>query len=186
MVSKIRKEEEVLFDKNLNKLITLLARNPSHKFTQAELRKSARLSKLTVSKWLQELERLDFVKTERIGRNILYYVTIDNPIVKQMKILFNVSSLYKIAKEIAKVLECEVYLFGSVARGEDTEKSDIDLLIIGDKVPQSAVMAIIGPLEKEWGRKITFHIFTRMEWAQTARKDKAFYERVEKDRIRLA
>ena len=75
MVSKIRKEEEVLFDKNLNKLITLLARNPSHKFTQAELRKSARLSKLTVSKWLQELERLDFVKTERIGRNILYYVT---------------------------------------------------------------------------------------------------------------
>lgn len=187
MVRRLRKKEEkALFDRNLNKLLILFARNPEHKFTQAELRKGADLSKLTVIKWLQALEKLDFVKTERIGRNILYYVAADNPIIKQMKILSNVSVLYPVAKELAKVLECEVYLFGSAARGEDTEKSDIDLLIIGDKVPQNAVMAIITPLEKDWGIKITFQIFTRLEWAQTARKDKAFYERVEKDRIKLA
>ncbi len=182
----VKKQEEILFNKNLTRLLMLFANQPDYKFTQADIRKATGLSKLTVSKWLQGLEKLEFVKTEAIGRNILYYVTGDNPVIKQEKILLNVSNLYVAAKQLAKMLECEVYLFGSAARGEDTEKSDIDLLIIGDKVPQNAVMAITGPVEKDMGKKITFHIFTRLEWSQTARKDKAFYERVEKDRIRLA
>jgi predicted nucleotidyltransferase len=43
----------------------------------------------------------------------------------------------QIAEEFSKSLDYpeikEIILFGSVARGEDTEDSDIDLLIISDK-----------------------------------------------------
>jgi predicted nucleotidyltransferase len=177
---------EIPFNKNLNKLMFLFIGTPAKKFTQAEIRKFTDLSKRTVIKWLDALESYSFLKTEHIGRNILYYANLENPVMKQMKILINVSVLYELAVQVAKELEAEVYLYGSAARGEDTEKSDIDLLIIGDKVPRNAVMAKLALLEKQLERKISFQIFTSLEWSQAARKDKPFYERVEKDKIKLA
>ena len=44
----------------------------------------------------------------------------------------------KIAKASKELLgECEVYVFGSVIEGTWTGGSDVDILIISDKVPQS-------------------------------------------------
>ena len=47
--------------------------------------------------------------------------------------------LKKLAEKIKKDFKAEVYLFGSFAKGEITEASDIDLLIIGnfkEKMPE--------------------------------------------------
>ena len=178
--------DSIMSDKNLIRLQYFFSTNSTKKFTHAQIKKIVKLSKITLTKWLDILIDVDFIKYEQIGRTYLVWANSDNSVVKQVKILFNVENLYGSAKEIASKLECEVYIFGSAARGEDTESSDIDLLIIGDRVAGNAVNAELASLEKLIERKITFQIFTKLEWAQAARKDKPFYERGEKDKIRVA
>ena len=53
--------------------------------------------------------------------------------------------LKKLAEKIKKDFKAEVYLFGSFAKGEITEGSDIDLLIIGNfkgKMPERILKII--------------------------------------------
>jgi predicted nucleotidyltransferase len=72
----------------------------------------------------------------------------------------------------------ELYLYGSASRGEDVEGSDVDILVIGKE------RAIVERVRVIDGR-IKASFFSPLEWAKVAREDPAFYERVEKDRIRL-
>lgn len=69
-------------------------------------------------------------------------------------------------KELPKFREClakhpieKAWLFGSYARGEETENSDIDLLVVYEKdacVSLFAVGHILSVVEKEMGRRVDF------------------------------
>ena len=110
-----------------------------------------------------------------IGRTNLYKLNRGSPVAKQIKILNTVSNL---VSRIPRV-NGDVYLFCSAARGEDDEKSDIDVLIIGS---DSSVINTLGKINRRI--KVTF--FTSLKWSKMAREDSAFYERVEKDKIKLS
>ena len=86
--------------------------------------------------------------------------------------------------DIKKPENSEVYLYGSCARGDYSTDSDMDLLIIG-KARRTEIIRDMESLERKMGRKISFNIFTDLEWSKMAKQDKAFYERVEKDKVRL-
>lgn len=70
------------------------------------------------------------------------------------------------SKQLPKLREClakhpieKAWLFGSLARGEETTKSDIDLLVIYDKdacVSLFTVGRILCAVEKEMGRRVDF------------------------------
>jgi predicted nucleotidyltransferase len=70
-------------------------------------------------------------------------------------------------------------LYGSTARGENAEESDVDLLVVG-KRDAELERKIVSNLKKA---KIVF--LTPMEYARLPRDDKAFYESVERDKIKL-
>ena len=77
----------------------------------------------------------------------------------------------------------EVYLFGSAARGEDTTDSDYDVLVIG-KIPKQVLHDHISRLKSK--RQVKPVVFTPLEWSAMRTKDPAFYERVEKDKVKLS
>lgn len=80
--------------------------------------------------------------------------------------------LSRIKTEVERVAPgAEVILYGSVARGEETEDSDIDVLIVVDKdVPFLAladteeITAVLFDLEIETGIPISPVIRTRRQW----------------------
>ena len=76
----------------------------------------------------------------------------------------------------------EVYLFGSAARGEDTDISDIDLLIIRTLDNNTRTM-LTDKLNKLFQRDVNPVMFNPMEYAALHEKDKAFYENLERDKI---
>ena len=85
---------------------------------------------------------------------------------------------------LKKKYNIKVYLYGSASRGEDSKESDIDLLIIGD-IKRQGIINNIDKLSKKFNKKITLQIFNELEWVNLEKKDKAFYERAEKDKIEL-
>ena len=157
--------------------------NPTSEFSYTEVRGRTKLAKATLSESLKFLVKSEFLEFKRIGVTKLYRVRKEDVVIKQFKIL---NTLLKLAplKEISKIYGCEIFLYGSAARGEDTEKSDIDLLVIG-RVEKEKLKDDIARNLRKLGKEIKIQFFSQIEWAGRERKDKSFYERVEKDKIRI-
>lgn len=147
--------------------------------SQTEIIKKTKLAKLTVIKKLRIIETNKLVLVRKIGVTKLYLLNSDYFLVKQIKILKTLANLAEL-----DIADQEVYLYGSAARGEDKPESDIDILAIG-KTTRQEMLDKTGKLSKKIGKNIKTQIFTQKEWMQMMKKDPAFYERVEKDKIRI-
>jgi len=122
------------------------------------------------------------IETDKAGSKF-YHVSFENPVLKQLKILNIVSKLYDLTRDFADK-GTEIYLFGSTAKGEDTESSDIDLLIIvdGDK---TTVNMLVDCIRKKMARKVSPVAYTSLEYANLYNKEKAFYESIERYKIKV-
>jgi predicted nucleotidyltransferase len=138
-----------------------------------------KIAKASSIKWLRVMTEYEYISKRTSGRMILYRLKTDNVLMKELKRLKLISFLIP---EFKKMNEVEVYLYGSGARGEDREESDIDFLVIG-KRPE--LIELIGNIEKKLNRRVKISSFSQLEWSKMSRKDLAFYERVEKDKVRL-
>ncbi len=167
---------ELLSKKRTSKVIRYFLEHPTTKIHAQKLLKEIKISKKSILDGLHESVEAGILETEEIGRTKRYSLKRASPMAKHLKILHSIDEILPLLKGLEEV---EVYLYGSVARGEDTEKSDIDLLIIGEK-PSREIIGKLGKMEK-----LKPVYFTYEEYSQLARKDKPFYERIEKDKIRL-
>ncbi len=169
-------------NKKLIQIINFFIENSSSKITQTKVIKKTKIAKATAVKWMHYLVANDMLKLERIGVSNIYNLNNESLIIKHIKIMKNIISLQELKKLKKKGLE--IYLYGSASRGEDTEKSDIDILVIG-KIERRDIVDVIDEISKKINRKISFSIFSSVEWSMMRKKDNAYYNRVEKDKIRL-
>jgi len=153
---------------------------PTKEFSTNDIRKKTHMSKATLAKWLKYLSKKGFLQLKKIGATKLYKLERDNILAKHFKMLLNIAKL-----QVLRIpYKCEIFLYGSAARGEDTEKSDFDLIVIAD-FNKKRIESEIQKYEDKLGRELKIQIFSSAEWADMERKDKAFYERVEKDKIKI-
>jgi predicted nucleotidyltransferase len=169
---------ELMGRKSNSKVLGYFLAHPTEEAYARQLEKKLKIAKKSLLDALAMLLREGLIEMKEIGRAKEYRLMRNDARAKQLKILCTVDALLQLLDKMDKD-EVEVYLFGSAARGEDTEKSDIDLLFIG-KHPESEALEKIRDEEKIKPIFLTF-----LEYSSLARKDKPFYERIEKDRIRL-
>jgi len=172
-----------IISKNSFKLLSLFLFKPDVQIHQNEVIRMSGLSKNTVMKLLNRFTRHGMLKESRKGNLKLFSLAEGDPVVKQLKILINVSRLNEILKGFIDK-EFEAYLFGSAARGEDTENSDIDLLILG-KISNDQLAGLTAEIETGLNRDVNPVIKTPYEYSNLHKTDKAFYENLERDRIKL-
>lgn len=172
-----------LGNRALLRVLKYFIRNPRSQISYTNLKKSVKIAKATLTKYLRFLLKENLITMEKIGLNKIYQLNKNNSIVKQFKVLDNLLILNKI-NLLGNKYGIEIYLYGSSSRGDDVESSDIDLLIIG-KIKKEQIFPDLDRISRQIGREIKFISFTPLEWSQFSKKDAAFYERVEKDKIRL-
>ena len=164
---------DMLGRKSPSRILELFLERPSAELQMKGIAKMTGLAKLSVLKWTRELERNDILSRKVSGRTGLYTLS-SSPSVRFLRIFYNVDY---VSNRISAA-DGQIFLYGSFARGDNTEKSDIDLLVIGKD------RNIIKKLKSADDRiKVSF--FTPLEWSMAARKDKAFFDSVEKDKIRM-
>ncbi|BAI62276.1 conserved hypothetical protein [Methanocella paludicola SANAE] len=174
---------DAIIAKNSFKILNIFLFKPDVQIHQNEVIRMSGLSKNTVMKLLDLFTREGLLKESRKGNLKLFSLVEGHPVVKQLKILVNVSELNEILKRFAGK-GFETYLFGSAARGEDTEKSDIDLLIIG-KISNDDLADITAGITNAINREVNPIIKTPYEYSTLYKTDKAFFVNLERDRIRL-
>ncbi len=169
---------ELLGKRSTFTLLAYFLEHPTGKAHAQQLGKRIKLSRKAMLDGLHALAGAGILSVEEIGRTKQYSLCRGNPVAKQLKILFTVESVLPFLEKL-KGSGVEAYLYGSAARGEDTEASDIDIILIGNADRKSALGAIKAT------ERLKLIYLTFVEYSSLARKDKAFYERVEKDKIRL-
>ncbi len=150
---------------------------------QAEIVSSSGLSRMTATKLLNTFEKSGILQVSKKGDLKLYSIDSRNPIIKQLKIFINVTDITMHIKGLSRK-DVEVYLFGSAARGEDSEDSDIDLLIIVGQ-DKEIIFKALGKLRYNVNRELNPIIYAPLEYSKLPVTDKAFFEAFEKDKIRL-
>ncbi len=170
---------ELLGNKIPLRIFQLFSDNPKEFFYTEEVRKKLKIAKASIIKWIHLLEKEDILISKRIGKSINYKLNIDDSLVKQLRVLLVISEL----RSIRKLRGCDaIYLFGSSARGEYLEDSDIDLLIISNE----NINKVISELRKiKTSREIKPIIITQLDYSMLSRSDSALYNRIEKDQVRL-
>ena len=133
--------------------------NPNKKHYLMDISRRIGISHTSVKRNLKYLVKsgliTEFIDKKGKRKFPIYKANIDNKEYKERKIVYNISSIFEsglidfIEKKLAPK---SIALFGSYARGEDTEDSDIDLFI--ECKSEKLDMRIF---EKKLGRKIELH-----------------------------
>ncbi len=139
----------------------------------------------TAKEQFDYLFSLGVVDRKIIGKTYQYTINTDSFLLKSIKIMFSLMEITKSAIVSELLMKypsiVSITLYGSVARGIDDAKSDIDLLIITRKPIKLMPLKAEGKLDRE----VTFIVYMPAEWRKKAKDDKVFYERVVFDSIQL-
>ena len=155
-------------------ILAFLCQNPQQSFYSGEIAEKTFLSKGGTNQSLRELAHQGVLKTEKKGHMTFYAADITSPSVRQFKILQNVATLESIVNKLRPFAD-RVVLFGSCAKGEDTQESDVDLLVVSrDK---DHIRSMIP--ETKAKRKIQLLLKTPQEYVQLENKEPVFFKEIQ-------
>jgi predicted nucleotidyltransferase len=156
---------------------------PGIEMYQSEVIKATGIPKTRAIRLLNLLSDHGLIRAKIKAGSIFYSANGENPVLKQLKILIILSRLYELTRDFSDK-DIEMYLFGSAAKGEDTENSDIDLLIVAD-AGKKIVSELIDRLKNNMAREVNPVIYTPISYANLYNTEKAFYESIERYKIKV-
>ena len=129
---------------------------------------------MTVKRALDLLVKDRLIRRDEFKNQILYKGNLESSAFKHLKVAYNLAWLEEkgIVDHLKENLAglSSLVLYGSFAKGENDEKSDIDILAISS----SAKKRDIGLMDM-LGREISLTVLKPAEWKEQAKKNKAFY-----------
>ena len=70
------------------------------------------------------------------------------------------------------------FVFGSIAKGQDTSASDVDVLVISDSFAYADLCAALESASARLGRKVAPTIYSSKELARRVKQENAFVTRI--------
>jgi predicted nucleotidyltransferase len=173
---------DALFTKTQQSVLALLYGQAEKSFyTNEIIRKSGRGSG-AVQRELSRLVRSGLATVTRIGAQNHYLANTDAPIYEELcsivrKTVGLVEPMQHALQPLADHIEL-AFVFGSVARQQDSAFSDIDLLIVGDDLTYADVYPALEPLSQTLGRSIQPTIYSSSDLQNRIASDTVFVRRV--------
>ncbi len=135
-----------------------------------------------VQRELSRLEQSGLVTSRRVGSQKHYQANRESPLFEELcGIVRKTVGLATPLSEALKPLASEIvaaFVYGSVAKRKDTARSDIDLLIVSDKLTYADVFAALEPFRSKLRREVNPTVYSREEVAKRLREGNAFLKRV--------
>ncbi len=117
-------------------IMEIFYNNPNKEYHIREIARLTKLSPSTVSKYLIKCTKEKLLDKREERKHLLFKANTENKIFKIKKINYNTERLFEFG--LINYLDEEfnypraIILFGSFAKGEDIEQSDIDIFILSE------------------------------------------------------
>ena len=162
------------------KLLDIFLSLPNARFYIRELERKINEEAKNISRELHNLETLGLLISKKQGNQKIYSVNEDFFLYPELKgIIFKTTGVLGLLKEaLAKLKGIEAaFIYGSYATGKETERSDVDLIIVG-KPDLTELNEVISGLEDKLNREINYTCFDREEYEERKKKKDAFISEV--------
>jgi predicted nucleotidyltransferase len=171
-----------LFTDSQTQVLRWLFGQPGRAYHINELLRLTGLGSASLQRELNKLAEAGLVRSERVGNLRKFQANAESPVYGELVALtrktLGVEPLLREALvPLAPKLET-AFIYGSVAKGTDTAKSDIDVMLIGKNLLLSKVLELLVPLEAQLGRKINPTCLTPAEFRRRRAERDSFVNRV--------
>jgi predicted nucleotidyltransferase len=161
--------KNIFFKTNSQKVLVFLSQYPTKEFLASEIKEKVHLSRAGINFALQELTNNKLITRKAKGKAYVYQARAELSVIKQLKVLINIIDLEPLVKVLSEFTD-KIVLFGSCSRGENTEDSDVDLLIVSHSKDE-----IKERLKKFRKIQVKAIIKTNAELERLSKDDAAFY-----------
>jgi predicted nucleotidyltransferase len=172
---------DALFSKTQQRVLGVLFGRPDQSFFANEIVRLAGGGFGAVHRELAVLETAGLITVTRIGNQKHYQANREAPIYEELRgIVLKTVGLADVLRKALAPLARRIraaFVYGSVAKGTDTARSDIDLMVIGDDVEYADVFKVTSGAEPVLGRKINPTVLTSRELKKESAED-GFHSRV--------
>ena len=172
----------VLFTKTQQKVLGLLYGQPYKSFYLNEIVRLSDIGRGTIKRELERMTASGIVIQKRIGNQSHYQANDACPVYPELlgivRKTFGIADVIK--SSLASIFDriTFAFIYGSIAKFDDTAKSDIDLLVISDKLTYSELMERLLEIESSLGRPVNPTIYDLNQIKQKLKQDNAFVARI--------
>jgi len=171
-----------LFSKVQQRVLALIFGHSDRSFYTSEIVRSVHSGTGAVERELSRLQRSGLVSVERIGNQKHYRANRQSPIFEELQSL--VLKTVALTEPLKKSLQPysdnidAAFVYGSVAKGTDTARSDIDLAVIGDELDYSELYTATQNAENILGRKVSPIFLSPGDWKRKASQKGSFVNKI--------
>jgi predicted nucleotidyltransferase len=155
---------------------------PTRPFHGAELIRLARSGSGAVRRELRRLEESGLVTAARVGNQKHYRANVRSPVFAELRgLILKTLGLAEPLREALAPHEKRVkvaFVYGSLAKGEETARSDVDLMVVGEDVTYSDFFDELLKAEKLLSRPIHANFVSPAEWKRKLAQGSAFFTKI--------
>ena len=162
-----------MFDltKKTKKVLDYFIEFPKLRIHLRALARKLKISSSTAKIALEDLKKKGLILEEKIANLRIFKSNLNTIKFREIKKLINLEEIEPLVEEIKnKTNIISLVLFGSYAKGTNTEKSDIDLLLITNKK--------INIKTRLYKKEINLLQYKPYKWKEKIKKDIPFYEEI--------
>ena len=158
---------DVLFGQTRGEVLALLFGRVDQSFYVRQIAREVHASVGAVQRELETLTKVGLIVRKPVGNLVFYQVNQCNPVFSEMRALVGktvgVFGVLQSALEPISDRITVAFVYGSVARQEETSGSDIDLMLIG-KVALEDVLSSLSQVESALGRPVNPTVYSVPEF----------------------
>ena len=173
---------DALFTGTQQRVLGLLFGQPSRSFYATELITMAGAGSGAVQRELARLTQGGLVTVRAVGNQKHYQANPASPLFHELQgIVQKTVGLADPIREALRKVASDIqaaFVYGSIAKAQDTASSDIDVMLIADELTYADVFAALEAAGNRLGRTINPTILSTKELARRVADDNAFVSRV--------
>lgn len=171
-----------LFTDSQARVYRWLFGQPEREFHLNQLRRLTGLGSASLQRELNRLADAGLVTSERVGNLRRFRANPGSPVYMELLALTRkLLGAEPVLREALAVLTPNLkgaWIYGSYAKKSETSQSDIDVMLVGNRLTLSRVLEALAPVEEALGRKVNPTLYTTAEFAKRRAEPDSFVNRV--------
>lgn len=173
---------DALFTTTQQKVLGLLSAQPDKSFYTKEILRVTGMGVATIKRELDRMLAAGILTMTRIGNQHHYQANPGCPIYSELiavvKKTFGIAEVIREALlPVAEQIDL-AFIYGSIAKNEETSASDIDLMVISGSLAYSDLMTVLADCESALARPVNPSIYTMEQVKDKLQQENAFLTRV--------
>jgi predicted nucleotidyltransferase len=173
---------DALFPSTRQRVLATLFGRPGRSFYAAEIIALARAGSGSVQRELADMTQVGLLTCTKVGHQKHYQANSASPVFNELcSLVLKTVGLADALRQALAPLASQIsmaFVFGSIAKAQDSAHSDVDVLLVSNTLSYGDVFAALEPASQALSRTINPALYTEADFKARQLSDNAFITRV--------